>query len=462
MSQSNSQAIPAPGLLIDVECRDLDRDGKGLASWNNWIIVVPNLLPGELAQVQLQQRHRSRWFARQVKLLEAAPNRRKSPCILASDCGGCTLQALDDPGQTRWKQDTLAQTMVRVGGVQIQPNPVLDQAERAFGYRNRALIPLRREGNGPLKAGYYRAKTHRIVNMNQCPVLDPRLDELVRPMKDDLDATGWPADHDLLASGGLRHLGLRLGHHTGEILVTLISSRPKLPGLEELATRWLERWPQIKGVCLNLQPKRNNLVLGPETYVVAGSDSIKERFCGTVLQLSSTTFFQINTPQAERIVTILADWLQEHAPQSQVIDAYCGIGTISLPLAQRGLSVIGLELHQASVDQALISAMQNDLSKSCDFIAGDVVDLLEQKLQTADALVLDPPRKGLDPKVIDIILDQPPGLIAYLSCDVATMARDLKALIQPNGPYELDRLQPVDFFPQTTHLECLGLLRRCH
>lgn len=461
MSKSNRQSNPAPGLLIDVECRDLDRDGKGLASWNNWIIVVPNMLPGELAQVQLQQRHRSRWLARQVKLLKSVPDRRKPPCILASNCGGCTLQALDDPAQSLWKQKTLAQTMARVGGLQIEPTQVLDQAERAFGYRNRALIPLRRDANGPLKAGYYRAKSHRIVNMNQCPVLDPRLDELVQPMKEDLDATGWPADHDLLANGGLRHLGLRLGHHTGEVLVTLISSRSKLPGLEALAHLWLDRWPQIQGVCLNLQPKRNNLVLGSETYVVAGSDTITEQFCGTVLHLSSTTFFQINTPQAERIVTILADWIQNNAPQSQVIDAYCGIGTISLPLAQRGLNVIGLELHQASVDQALISAMQNGLSLLCDFIAGDVVDLLRAKLLTAQALVLDPPRRGVDIKVIEIILEDPPILIAYLSCDMATMARDLKVILQPNGPYELEKLQPVDFFPQTTHLECLALLRRC-
>ena len=462
MPQDISQASPSPGLLIDVECRDLDRDGKGLAKWNNWVVVIPGLLPGEQARVQLLQRHRSRWFARLVELLEPSPHRRKPPCILASDCGGCTLQALEDWQQSLWKQQTLEQTMARVGGVQALAHPVLDSPTRSIGYRNRALIPLRRDGHGPLRAGYYRARTHRIVNMNHCPVLDPRLDALVQPIKQDLDASGWPADHDLLANGGLRHLGLRLGHHTGEVLVTLISSRSKLPGLEELAERWLERWPQLKGVCLNLQPKRNNLILGRETYCIAGSDTISEQFCGLSLRLSSTTFFQINTPQAERIVTALADWLQANAPGGSVIDAYCGIGTISLPLAQRGLTVTGVESHQQSVDQALISAMQNGLSHGCDFLAGDVLDLLEPKLVGSDALVLDPPRRGVDPKVIEIILSRPPRLIAYLSCDPATQARDLKGLLAPNGPYQLDELQPVDFFPQTTHLESLALLRWTH
>lgn len=157
---------------------------------------------------------------------------------------------------------------------------------------------------------------------------------------------------------------------------------------------------------------------------------------------------------------VLADWIQANAAGGSVVDAYCGIGTISLPLAQRGLTVTGLELHQSSIDQALISAMQNNLSGRCDFQAGDVADLLERHLPGIDALVLDPPRRGVDASVVETILANPPRLIAYLSCDPATQARDLKALLGPDGPYALDVLQPVDFFPQTTHLESLALLRR--
>ena len=451
---------PRPGLSIDVEAVDLDRDGKGLARWNNWVIVVPDLLPGERATVQLQQRQRSRWLSRRVEQISDSKDRRRPPCILANDCGGCTLQHLADSAQTRWKARQIQQTMQRIGGIDVAPAEPLVDADRCLGYRNRALIPLKRDQNGRLKAGYYRPRSHKIVNLNHCPVLDPRLDALVEPLKRDLDATGWPADHDLIDGQGLRHLGLRLASASGDILITLISSHAELPGLEELAQSWVQRWPAVKGVCLNLQPKANNLVLGRTTHCLAGVPTIEEQFCGIKLSLSSTTFVQVNTPQAERIVQRLCDWLEIQCPGGSVVDAYCGVGTISLPLAKRGFHVQGLELNPDSVEQARINAMHNGLSSHCSFDAGDVADLLASQLSDCQALVLDPPRRGLDQRVVASIIDQPPAALAYLSCDPATQARDLKALLSPAGPYELEMLQPVDFFPQTTHLESLALLKR--
>ena len=451
---------PRPGLSIDVEAVDLDRDGKGLARWNNWVIVVPDLLPGERATVQLQQRQRSRWLSRRVEKISDSKDRRRPPCILANDCGGCTLQHLADSAQTRWKARQIQQTMQRIGGIDVAPAEPLVDSDRCLGYRNRALIPLKRDQNGRLKAGYYRPRSHKIVNLNHCPVLDPRLDALVEPLKRDIDATGWPADHDLIDGQGLRHLGLRLASASGDILITLISSHAELPGLEELAQSWLQRWPAVKGVCLNLQPKANNLVLGRTTHCLAGVPTIEEQFCGIKLSLSSTTFVQVNTPQAERIVQRLCDWLEIQCPGGSVVDAYCGVGTISLPLAKRGFHVQGLELNPDSVEQARINAMHNGLSSHCSFDAGDVADLLASQLSDCQALVLDPPRRGLDQRVVASIIDQPPAALAYLSCDPATQARDLKALLSPAGPYELEMLQPVDFFPQTTHLESLALLKR--
>ena len=451
---------PRPGLSIDVEAVDLDRDGKGLARWNNWVIVVPDLLPGERATVQLQQRQRSRWLSRRVEQTSDSKDRRRPPCILANDCGGCTLQHLADSAQTRWKARQIQQTMQRIGGIDVAPAEPLVDSDRCLGYRNRALIPLKRDQNGRLKAGYYRPRSHKIVNLNHCPVLDPRLDALVEPLKRDIDATGWPADHDLIDGQGLRHLGLRLASASGDILITLISSHAELPGLEELAQSWLQRWPAVKGVCLNLQPKANNLVLGRTTHCLAGVPTIEEQFCGIKLSLSSTTFVQVNTPQAERIVQRLCDWLEIQCPGGSVVDAYCGVGTISLPLAKRGFHVQGLELNPDSVEQARINAMHNGLSSHCCFEAGDVADLLASQLSDCQALVLDPPRRGLDQRVVASIIDQPPAALAYLSCDPATQARDLKALLSPAGPYELEMLQPVDFFPQTTHLESLALLKR--
>ena len=200
-------------------------------------------------------------------------------------------------------------------------------------------------------------------------------------------------------------------------------------------------------------------MLGDSTQVLCGDGQIEERFAGVSLLLGTTTFFQVNTLQAEAAVQRLCSWLTERAGPTSVIDAYCGIGTIALPLAKQGHSVLGLELHQASVDQARLNAARNHLERAT-FQAGDVKAHLADALPQHQALVVDPPRKGLDPDVIAQILACPPQWMAYLSCDPATLSRDLKQLTQLEGPYDVEALHPVDFFPQTTHLECLTLLSR--
>ena len=452
--------VPRPGLIVDLEAIDLDREGRGLARWNSWVVVVPDLLPGERARVQLQQRQKAQWLSRRLELQHHSPERRSSPCILAKDCGGCTLQHWQDDAQTQWKQRSLEQTLQRVGSLSHEPEAVLVNRDRCLGYRNRALIPLRREPDGRLRMGYFRRGSHRIVNLNRCPVLDARLDPLLEPLKRDLERSALPADHDLQGRDGLRHLGLRIGHHTGEVLISLISSREDLPELRELATRWLSRWPSVRGVTLNLQPKRSNLILGAETRLLGGSPCIEERFCGLSLSLGTTTFFQINTPQAERIVGLIRDWFAAELDSGCLVDAYCGIGTISLPLAAAGFDLVGVELNPDSIEQARSNARMNGLHDRCRFVAGDVADHLGQALAGCDGLVLDPPRRGLDDRVIEAILGSPPPLLAYLSCDAATQARDLRRLVGPSGCYRLERLQPIDFFPQTSHLESLALLKR--
>ena len=457
MAQSLSDP-PVAGQIITVLGSDLNHQGLGLARWQGWVVIVPQLLPGEEAQVQLLQRKKSQWFARHLKTLVAGPGARKSPCILAQDCGGCSLQHLEDSLQAEWKRTRLEQTLRRIGGIDIQsPAPINNDLDH-LGYRNRALIPLlRREDQ--LRLGYYRRGSHRIVNLNRCPVLDPRIDALIKPLKQDLEASGWPADADLHGEPGLRHLGLRVGVRTGELLITLVSATAELNGVKTLAEEWMNRWPALAGVTLNLQPRRSNTVLGAITHTLAGRDCISERFCDLQLLLGTTTFFQVNTDRAEQIVIVLRDWLLQLGDCKRLIDAYCGIGTISLPVAAAGIGVVGLEINPASVQQARQNAALNGITEAS-FEAGDVALLLGDYLRDHDALVVDPPRKGLTPDVLDAILNCPPKSLAYLSCDSATLARDIKRLVSDNGPYAIDRIQPVDFFPQTTHLECLVLMKR--
>ena len=449
---------PHPGLTIDVVGEDLDQQGRGLARWNGWVITVPQLLPGEEAKVKVQQRQRKMWLAHRVATISSSPDARRPPCILASDCGGCSLQHLSVDAQNSWKQQRLANTLSRIGQLDPDVNALVSPDRESLGYRNRALIPIRRDGR-KVRLGYYKRGSHRIVNLNHCPVLDPRLDALIEPIKRDLEATSWPMDSDLQGEPGLRHLGLRIGVRTGEILITLISATESLQAVDVLSAAWMRRWPQLKGVTINLQPKRSNAVFGDRTICLQGQDAIEERFCGLSLELGTTTFFQVNTPRAERVVEQIRDWITRSEPSQRLIDAYCGIGTIALPLAAAGHRVTGLEISSASVRHAERNAARNRL-KHTRFMSGDVARHLRELLPNHDALVVDPPRKGLDPAVLAMVLDYPPRRLVYLSCDPATLARDLRQLAGDSGPYRIEQVQPMDFFPQTSHLECLVLMSR--
>ncbi|MEB3272002.1 MAG: 23S rRNA (uracil(1939)-C(5))-methyltransferase RlmD [Synechococcus sp.] len=455
-SAGASPAITPPASLeVNVRIEDLDHHGRGVARHQGRVLFLDDTLPGDQWTLRLQPQRGGAINARPLQLLHASPDRRRPPCILADHCGGCSLQPLAHPAQQRWKQQLVQQTLRRIGGLEGPVAPLLG-ADSDLGYRNRAIIPLERDEQGRLRAGFYRRGSHRIVNMNHCPVLDPRLDALIAPLKRDIEARPWPVDRHGNTGGGLRHLALRLGHHSGELLITLIASHRRLEGLQEQAQQWLQRWPAVVGVSLNLQPRPTNQLFGPHSHTLAGRDWLLERFAGLELCIPGDCFFQVHTPQAERVVPLLAAAL---APaRGHLVDAYCGIGTFSLPLAQLGWRVLGIEQHSGAVEQAQRNAERNGLAERCRFLAADVASALASALVDAAALLLDPPRRGLDARVLAAITARPPAQLLYLSCDPATLARDLGQLCA--GAYRLVGLQPIDFFPNTTHVECLAVLER--
>jgi len=448
--------VASIGQVLQLQVDGFGHDGQGVGRWQDTAVFVAGALPGETVTVRVRRLARRHLEAELVGVDSPSAQRQRPPCILAERCGGCSLQHCDADGQNALKTDLVRQALRRIGQLDAVVEPIWSAPE-PLGYRNRALIPLERSTDGPLRAGYYRRGSHRIVNMSRCPVLDPRIDRLITEIKADLEATDWPVDVNLSGSGGLRHLALRVGHHSGEVLITLVSSHGRLPGLEELAQRWHARWPELVGVGLNLQPRASNVVLGPETRSISGRPWLHERFAGIDLQIAADTFFQVNTPQAERLVPLLETFFQP-APERPLLDAYCGIGTFSLPLAAAGSPLLGLESHAGSVQQARANAERNGLA-AARFEQADVAAVLAERLQGMAGLLVDPPRKGLSPEALEAILSAPPPQLAYISCNPATLARDL-GLLCVDGPYQLQRVQPVDFFPQTSHVECVALLQR--
>ncbi|MEB3303683.1 MAG: 23S rRNA (uracil(1939)-C(5))-methyltransferase RlmD [Cyanobacteriota bacterium] len=448
------------GSLQTLTIDDLTREGVGLGRLRGQVILVDGTVPGDRVQVRLVHQARRHALGKVVTLLQASPDRRNPPCILADHCGGCTLQALEARAQQLWKTTVVEDALQRIGQLPPVVRPLL-AAPQELAYRNRAVIPLERVQGGTLRAGYYRRGSHQIVNMNRCPVLDPRLDAMVAPLKADLETSGWPVDRHGAAGSpgsGLRHLALRIGRRSGERLITLIASHGNLDGLAQAAHLWMERWPELVGVTLNIQPEPGNRLFGQETITIRGRGWILEPFCGVELQIGAETFFQVYSEQAERVTALLLEALGP--PEGLILEGYCGIGTFSLPLAKSGWRVFGIEQQPSTVALARANAERNGLGEYCRFQQGDVGLLLDQALgeNHPRAVVLDPPRKGLQETVVAAIRRHRPPLLFYLSCDPATMARDLKGLCG-DGAYRLESVQPLDFFPNTGHVECLAVVR---
>ncbi len=442
-----------PGQTIDLTVDSLSNSGDGIGRWQDRVVFVPGTVPGDQHQVKLVKVKPKYAVGKSVNLTEPSPHRVRPACIVADKCGGCQWQAVDYAQQLAAKQQQVVDALERIGGFKdVTVDPILGAAP--LGYRNKATYPLARSQQGNLKAGYYRAGTHQIINLNQCPIQDDRLDPLLAGIKQSMQSHLWSIYNEAQHRGKLRHLALRVGHHTGESLVTLVSTSP-LKGLEEAAQVWLETYPELVGVCLNLNPDKTNAIFGSETRCVAGQPYLTETFLGLRLHIGPTTFFQVNTVQAEQLVQVILDELALTTSDT-VLDAYCGIGTLTLPLAQQAGYCVGIETQTEAIDQAKQNAAANQIT-SVDFRTGKVEALLSETAHDVDVVVLDPPRKGCAPEVLAALNQAKPARIAYMSCNPTTLARDLK-ILGDGGGYRLTRVQPADFFPQTAHVECVAFL----
>jgi 23S rRNA (uracil1939-C5)-methyltransferase len=461
MSIPETAPIPAStmwqqGELVEVEITDLSDSGDGVGRLGQRVVFVPDTVTGDRVLVRLVRVKPQYAQGKLHELVQPSPYRIRPRCIVADKCGGCQWQHIDYTYQQEAKRNIVVQALQRIGGFNQPPvDPVL--VGDCLGYRNKVTYPLRRSASGQVQAGYFQKGSHHLINLNQCPIQDDRLDPLLAEVKQDIQQRGWSIYDETQHRGKLRHLGLRVGRRTGEMLLTLASRDAGLVGLEEQAQTWLERYPSLVGVALNLNPDRTNAIFGQETRCIAGKAYLTEEFAGLEFQIRPETFFQVNTEQAEALLNVILEELQPQGNEL-LVDAYCGIGTLTLPLAKRVARAIGLEVQPEAIDQAQTNAALNQIENAT-FFQGAVETQLPELDIKPDILLLDPPRKGCDDRVIAAIAQMQPDRIVYVSCNPATLARDLKLLCQA-GEYNLQRVQPCDFFPQTPHIECAAFLVR--
>ncbi|MBW4559605.1 MAG: 23S rRNA (uracil(1939)-C(5))-methyltransferase RlmD [Mojavia pulchra JT2-VF2] len=443
------------GELIEVTIADLSDTGDGVGRSNERVVFVPDTVPGDRVIVRLVHVKPNYAHGKLQELLQPSPHRSRPSCIVADKCGGCQWQHIDYEFQLIAKRNQVMQALERIGGF-IQPpvDPVLVAAS-PLGYRNKATYPLGKSATGQVQTGYYQKASHQLINLNQCPVQDSRLNPILAEVKQDIQKRGWQIYDEQRHQGQVRHLGLRIGRRTGEILLTLIVKDWNLSGIENQAQEWLKRYPQLVGVSLNRNRDRTNAIFGSETRCIAGMPYLHEKFAGLEFQVRPDTFFQVYTETAEALLEVIQSELNLQGHEI-LVDAYCGIGTLTLPLAKQVKQATGIEVQPEAVQQAILNAQRNGI-KNVTFQVGAVESLLPQMGTIPNVVLLDPPRKGCDRTVIDTLRQVKPSRIVYVSCKVATLARDLKLLCQ-DGLYNLTRVQPADFFPQTAHVEAAAFL----
>ncbi|MEM6400065.1 MAG: 23S rRNA (uracil(1939)-C(5))-methyltransferase RlmD [Cyanobacteria bacterium P01_D01_bin.116] len=450
-----SRARWKQGDLLQILITDLSDTGDGVGRSAELVVFVPDTVPGDRVVVRLVNVKPKYAKGKVKELLQSSPHRIKPVCIVADKCGGCQWQHINYQYQLEAKRKAVIQALKRIGGFTEPRVDAVITAGSSLDYRNKATYPMGISTSGGVRAGYYQKSSHQIVNLNQCPVQDSRLNPILKEVKQDIQTLGWEIYNESSHRGIIRHLGLRIGRRTGEILLTLIVRDWDIPRIEEKAQDWLDHYPLLVGVMLNRNEHRTNKIFGNQTRLIAGIPYLEEEFASLKFQIRPDTFFQVNTETAETLLYEIQSELNLQGNEI-LVDAYCGIGTLTLPLAKRVHLAIGLEIQQSAVAAAKNNAQYNHIN-NVTFHSGKVEELLSRISKKPDIVILDPPRKGCEPTVIETLRKAKPTRIVYVSCKPATLARDLKQICQ-DGLYTLSRVQPADFFPQTSHVEVAAFL----
>ncbi|WP_110113598.1 23S rRNA (uracil(1939)-C(5))-methyltransferase RlmD [Bacillus sp. CGMCC 1.16541] len=442
--------------FIDVYIEDLTHDGAGVAKVDGFPLFIQNALPGEKAKVKVMKVKKGYGFARLIERIEDSPYRVEAPCPVYKQCGGCQLQHMNYEGQLLFKQKQMKEVMTRIGQLKdVLVHPVLGM-EDPWRYRNKAQVPVA-EREGGLVAGFYQQRSHDIIDMNECLIQQAENDKVVQEVKGILEKYGVRAYDEAKHRGAVRHIMARYGLVTGEIMVVVVTRTAELPHKNQLIEEITTAIPAIKSIVHNINPKKTNVILGDETNVIWGEEYIYDYIGDVKFAISAKSFYQVNPEQTK----VLYDKALEYANltgEETVIDAYCGIGTISLFLAQQAKKVYGVEIVPEAIEDAKRNAVLNGI-ENAEFAVGEAEVVIPNWYKegiTADVMVVDPPRKGCDEALLNTIIEMKPKRVVYVSCGPATLARDLKVLEE--GGYKTVEIQPVDMFPHTTHCEAIAKL----
>ena len=448
--------------ILTLRIERLSSDGSGVAhSADGEAVFVPGTAPGDEARVRIVKDCGRYAFGILDELLTPSPDRIPVDCPVAGPCGGCSLRHLDYAAELRAKQESVLDAFRRIGGLEV---PVLDilPSPEVDRYRNKVQFPVGVDKSGAPCIGFFAGRTHRIVPCPDCKLQPSVLNEIGNALCAFFAQQGIRPYDEQSGKGLVRHIFLRRGAHSGQIMVCLVCTRAKLPHAEQLCTVLREQFPAISTILLNVNAKNTNVILGSENHILYGPGYIEDTLCGVPVRLGPLSFYQVNTLAAERLYGVAAQYAQL-TPDDTLLDLYCGMGTIGLSMAGQCRELIGVEIVPEAIESAKANAARMGeavAAKSRFFCAdaGQAATQLAAEGLHPDIVMLDPPRKGCDEATLSAVVRMAPRRVVYVSCNPATAARDA-AWLEQNG-YHAEKVQPVDLFPRTKHVEAVVLLSK--
>jgi 23S rRNA (uracil1939-C5)-methyltransferase len=448
---------------IELEIEDMGSEGEGIGRINGYTLFIKDALEGDRILAKVMKTKKSYGYARMMKIISPSPFRVEPKCGIARQCGGCQLQHLSYEKQLNYKNNKVKNCLQRIGkfsNMDAIMEPILGMDEPYY-YRNKAQFPVGKDKEGNLITGFYAGRTHAIISSDDCGIQAKENEKILRIVKSFLVENKIEPYNEETHSGLIRHILTRVGYTTGEIMVCLIINGNKLPNQEQLIKR-LSSVDGMKSLSINVNKEKTNVILGKKVITLWGQDYITDYIGDVKYQISPLSFYQVNPIQTKKLYETALSYAGLQGDEV-VWDLYCGIGTISLFLAKKAKQVYGVEIVPEAIHDAKVNAQINQITNA-EFFVGAAEDVLPSKYKDskgsmkADVIVVDPPRKGCEESLLDTIVQMEPKKVVYVSCDPATLARDLKYLCERG--YQLDKVRACDMFPQTVHVETVCLLKR--
>ena len=445
--------------LVTLEIEDCGIDGEGIGKADGFTVFVKDAVIGDTVTAKIIKTKKNYGYGRLMEVLKPSPYRVEPKCEFARQCGGCQLQALSYDQQLVFKTNKVKGHLERIGGFTDIPMEPIIGMDELFHYRNKAQFPVGRNKEGKIVTGFYAGRTHNIIENRDCALGVAENKEVLDRVIAHMEKYGIEPYNEATGKGLVRHVLIRYGYFTKEVMVCLILNGNKLPKEEQLVKSLCEI-PGMTSITINVNKKCSNVILGEEICLLWGQEYITDRIGDISYQISPLSFYQVNPMQTQKLYAKALEYADLHG-QETVWDLYCGIGTISLFLAQKAKFVRGVEIVPAAIENAKENAKLNGLENT-EFFVGKAEEVLPREYKKngvyADVIVVDPPRKGCDETLLETMIEMNPDRIVYVSCDSATLARDLKYLCERG--YELRKVCPVDQFGMTVHVETVVLLSK--